>query len=134
MSIVVLIKASWCRSETRSRGAEPKIKPGELLPRARFGCANSRNKSLTAALAGAALGAAAASPGTDHLVAAAIGAGDVHVHRAQSTLHAFGVGRGAGNLDRRALAVLRLGDDVDDFPLAGALRSISGISFIGSSG
>ena len=48
-----------------------------------------KEERLTAALAGAALGAATAGPGTDDLVAAAIGAGGVHVHVADGSTDPF---------------------------------------------
>ena len=51
---------------------------------------------LAAALAGAALRAAAARAGADHFAAAAVGAGDVHIHIAEGLLHALGVGVAAG--------------------------------------
>ena len=70
-----------------------------------------------------ALGAATAGSGADHFVAAAVGAGDVHIHVAQGDLHAVGViaflaAVTVGN--RPVFGMRRVRDDIDNFFLAGA--------------
>jgi hypothetical protein len=71
-------------------------------------------------LAGAAILAAAAGAGADDARAAAGGAGGVHVDACEGFLEAFGVGAAGRGQDRCPLAGGGVGDDVDDFLLAGA--------------
>ena len=69
---------------------------------------------LAAALAGAALGAAAAGSGADDFAGAAVRAGDVHIHIAKGDLDALGVGVAADVDVRVAFATVLVGDEVND--------------------
>ena len=72
------------------------------------------------ALARAALGAATAGAGSDHLVAPAMGAGDVHEHVAECFADPLRMGAAVGQAGGAALVRRVLRDDVDQFLVAGA--------------